>query len=261
MRIPRFIAFAILSIMLSSCYYNKRLVYLQDKHFSEFTPTLVQNKKTTYRLQSSDVISVHVKSSSDTETSNSIFNVGSTQNGMFTSPGSLFLEGYTIDNNGKITLPVIGEVAVRNLTLEEAQQLIQLNANKYLIKSTVIVKLTSFKVTVLGEVKNPGYLYVFNNQANVLEVLGLAGDLTPFASRKNIKLIRQVPAGSQVILLDLTDPKLLSSEYFFLMPNDVLYIEPLKARSKKSNLEVLSVIFAGLTTAVLVLSYVSGQQN
>lgn len=228
---------------------------MQDKHFSEFSPTLIQNKKSIYRLQPSDIISVQVKSSNEAEASNSIFNVASHQNGVYTTPGSLFLEGYTIDTSGKIMLPILGEVAVKDLTIEEAQRVIQSNANKFLKNSTVIVKLTSFKVTVLGEVKNPGYLYVYNNQVTVLEALGLAGDLTQYANRKNIKLIRQVPSGSQVILLNLTDPKLISSEYFFLMPNDVLYIEPLKARANKTNLEVLGVVFAGLTTLVLILSY------
>ncbi len=256
MKIIKFISFFILSGLLSSCYYNSRLIYLQDNKFSKFRPTLVANKKSVYRLQPSDILSVQVKSSTETEASNAIFNVASRQNGTFTSPGSLYLEGYTIDNHGKISLPILGEMTMKDLTIEEAQQLIQLNANKFLNKATVIVKLTSFKVTVLGEVKNPGYLYVYNNQVTVLETLGLAGDLTPFANRENVKLIRQIPTGSQVILLDLTDPKLLSSEYFFLMPNDVLYVEPLKARSSKTNLEVLSVIFAGLTTAVLIYSYV-----
>jgi polysaccharide biosynthesis/export protein len=256
MRISRLVCFLLLSITLSSCYYNKRLIYLQDKHFSEFSPTLLQNKKSVYHLQPSDILSVQVKSSTETEASNAVFNIASRQNGIYSTPGSFFLEGYIIDSGGKINLPIIGEVVVKDLTIEDAQRLIQTSANKFLNKATVIVKLTSFKVTVLGEVKNPGYIYVYNNQVTILETLGLAGDLTQFANRKNIKLIRQVPAGSQVVLLDLTDPKLLSSEYFYLMPNDVIYAEPLRARSKKTNLEVLGVIFAGLTTAVLILSYV-----
>jgi polysaccharide export outer membrane protein len=248
--------FLLLTVLLSSCYSNNKLVYLQGDQYSELIPTLVQVKKSLYRVQPADILSVQVKSSTETETSNAIFNVATRQNGFNITPGSLFMEGYSIDTHGKIFLPIIGEVLVKGLTVEEAQQLIQQSVNKYLNKATVIVKLTSFKITVLGEVKNPGYLYVYSNQVTVFEGLGLVGDLTPFASRKNVKLIRQVPDGNQVILLDLTDPKLLSSEYFFLMPNDVLYVEPLKARSRKTNLEILSVVFAGLTTAVLIMSYI-----
>jgi len=247
--------FFIMLFAFSSCYYNTRLVYLQDKNYSEVIPTIVKNKSPVYRLQTADVISVHIKGTTETDGANNIFNIHTREGGMFTTPGSLFLEGYTIDVNGKINLPIIGEVVVNNFTIEEVQKIIQELANKYLNRSTVIVKLTSFKVTVLGEVRNPGYLYVFNNQVNVFETLGLAGDLTQFANRKNIKLIRQMPEGSQVILLDLTDPRLLSSEYFYLMPNDILYVEPLKARANRANLEVLGVVFAGLTTLILVLSY------
>jgi polysaccharide biosynthesis/export protein len=249
--------FFLLSVLLSSCYYNKRLVYLQGSKSTPSNPALLPNKKNAYKLQPADILSVRVKSSTDTESTNSVFNLALPQNAAFANPGSLFIEGYSIDNRGKITLPIIGEVMVKDLTIEEAQQLIQTHANKYLNKSTVIVKLTSFKVTILGEVKNPGYLYVYNSQATVLEVLGLAGDLTQFANRKNVKLIRQTPSGSQIALLDLTNSKLLSSDYFFVMPNDVIYVEPLRARSGRINLEVLSIVFAGLTTAVLILGYVN----
>lgn len=255
MKVIKFVFCIVLLIPLSSCYHNKRLVYLQDKNYSETVPTFAESKKAAYRLQPADVLSVHIKGSTETEASSAIFNVATREGGMFTNPGSLFLEGYTIDVNGKINLPIIGEVLVKDYTLDEVQNIIQTHANKYLNKATVIVKLTSFKVTVLGEVRSPGYLYVFNSQVNVLEILGLAGDLTPVANRKNIKLIRQLPKGSEVVLLDLTDPKLLSSAYYYLMPNDVLYVEPLKARSTRANLEVLGVLFAGLTTLVLVLSY------
>lgn len=256
MKIHQIISFGMLSVLLSSCYYNNRLVYLQDKQFSSVSATTLENKKDIYHLQPSDVVSVQVKSTTETAASNAIFNVGSMQNG-FTSPGSFFLEGYTIDTKGNITIPIIGEVMIEGLTVEDAQKRIQASADKYLTKATVIVKLTSFKVTVLGEVRNPGYLYVYNSQVTVLETLGLAGDLTPFANREKVKLIRQTPQGSKVIFLDLTDSKLLSSEYFFLMPNDVLYIEPFRARANRTNLEVLGVVFAGLTTGVLILSYIS----
>jgi polysaccharide export outer membrane protein len=153
----------------------------------------------------------------------------------------------------------MGEVTIKNLTIEDAQKLIQQNVNKYLTKATVIVKLTSFKITVLGEVKNPGIIYIYNSQVTLLETLGMAGDLTPFANRKNVKLIRQMPTGTQVVFLDLTSGNLLSSKYFYLMPNDVIYVEPFKARANRTNLEILGIIFAGLTTAVLILSYVNQQ--
>lgn len=247
--------FMILLVIFSSCYYNKRMVYFQDKGFSEFQATLMENKKSVYRIQPNDILSIKVKSSTDAQVSD-IFNITSTSSvSQFSSPGSLYLEGYSVDEYGKVVLPILGSLTVKDLTMEEVQNLIQTNANKFLKNAIVIVKLISFKITVLGEVNNPGYHYVYNNQATILEALGLAGDLTPFGSRKNIKLIRQVPRGSEVVLLDLRDPELLRSKYFFLMPNDVLYVEPFKARSKKTNLENLTLLFSAATTAILILNY------
>ncbi len=104
---------------------------------------------------------------------------------MFASPANFYMDGYTINPEGKITVPVIGEVSVKDMTIEEAQAAVQKSADKYLTKAIVIVKLTSFKVTVLGEVKNPGYYYVFNSQATILEGLGMAGDLTPVGKSTN----------------------------------------------------------------------------
>lgn len=245
----------LLLLLLSSCYHNKRMIYLQDKNYSESIVTTVENKKNPYRLQPSDILSIQIKSAGDKDIS-SVFNLIQYQGSMFVSPGNLYLEGYSIDATGKITLPVLGDIMVKDLTLEGAQKVIQSNVDKYLKQATAIIKLTSFKVTVLGEVKNPGYYYVFNNQATILEALGLAGDLTPVGNRKNIKLIRQTETGSQVTLLDLTDPDLLKSSHYYMMPGDVLYVEPFKARSKRTNLELLTVVFSGLTTAVLILSYI-----
>jgi polysaccharide export outer membrane protein len=253
-----FSCFALLMCLVSSCYYNNRLVYLQDPKFSENRATLVESKRSSYRLQPADILSVQIKSSAEKEVSG-IFNIAS-QNMMFANPGTLFLEGYSIDAGGRITLPILGELTVKDLTVEEAQKFIQSNANKYFNNAIAIVKLISFKVTVLGEVKNPGYYFVYNNQATILEALGMAGDLTNFGNRRNIKLLRQKESGTEVVLLDLTSPDLLKSEFLFLKPGDVLYVEPLKARSKRSNLEVLSVVFAALTTGVLILSYVSSHK-
>lgn len=252
----RLVLFFTITLTLSSCYYNRRLVYLQDKKFSEHESSLIGNKKTQYRIQPYDILSVQIKSSLESGLAG-VFNMTPVQNGsMFVTPGNLYVDGYSVDANGKINLPVLGEILVKDLTLDEVQRLIQSNADKYLTKATVIVKLTIFRVTVLGEVKNPGQYFIYNNQATVLEALGMAGDLTNFGNRRNIKLIRQTQAGSEVILLDITKADLLKSKYFFLMPSDVLYVEPLNLRSKRANLDLLTVLFTALTTTVLVLTYV-----
>jgi polysaccharide export outer membrane protein len=230
------------------------MIYLGTREFSTQSATQIENNKTAYRLQPSDILSVQIKSTTAEELSG-VFNVASELHSMFANPGNFYMEGYSIDASGKISLPVIGQLEVGGMTVDEAQKLIQLNVNRYLRDATVVVRMTSFKVTVLGNVKNPGYYYVYNNRANVLEALGMAGDLTEFGNREKVKLIRQNADGSEVTLLDLTDSRLPESEYYFLMPGDVLYVEPLKARVKRTNLELLSVVFSAATTAILILNY------
>lgn len=254
----KYFFYLLLVMSLSACYSSRKLVYLQDKHFSEQDPTFVENTKGTYRIQPNDVLSVKVKSATDADVSD-IFNISPSEGINYLAPGSLYLEGYSVNTQGQIVLPVLGALTVKDLTVEEAQTLIQTQAGRYLNNATVIVKLISFKVTVLGEVRNPGYHYVFNNQATILEGLGLAGDLTPEGSRRKVKLIRQEATGTAVVLLDLTDPKLLESEYYFLKPNDVIYVEPLKAKLRRTNLDLLGLIFSGATTAILILNYINGQ--
>lgn len=252
----RKLLFSLLAVVLASCYYNKKLVYLQEKDFSIHAPSSIENRNAPYRVQPNDILSIKVKSATDPQVSD-VFNITPGQSSMFLgSPGSLYLDGYSVNSNGEITLPVLGNIKVRDMTLEEVQTAVQKSVSKYLNNATVVIKLVSFKITVLGEVRNPGYHYVFNNQVTILEALGLAGDLTQFGNRKKVKLIRPKPNGSEVVMLDLTDASLLRSKYFYLLPNDVLYVEPLKATSRRLNLELLGVVFSAATTAILILNYV-----
>lgn len=247
-------------VTCTSCYYNKRMVYFQDKDYSESFATQIKNENTLYRLQPNDVLSVKVKSSTEANISD-IFNITPSTNFFNVDAGNVFLQGYSIDGTGAIVLPILGKLVVRNLTVEEAQELIQSEANKYLNNATVIVKLVSFKITVLGEVNAPGYYFAFNNQLTLPEGLGLARDLTERANRRKVKLIRQTPTGSEVILLNLNDPDLLKSKYYYLKPNDVLYVEPFRANTGRSNAQLLTLVFSGLTTAILILNYIDDNNN
>ncbi len=252
--LSKYSLFVCMLALLSSCYHTQKMVYLQDKNLQS-DPLLLATKRIQYRIQPNDILSVKVKSATDVQVSD-IFNISPGSGVGFMTPGNLYVEGYSVSEAGQITLPVLGPVTVSGMTVDEVQQVIQTTSKKYLNNATVIVKLVSFKITVLGEVRNPGYHYVYNNQATVLEGLGLAGDLTQLGNRKNIKLIRQREKGTEMVLLDLTDSRLIQSEYYYLMPNDVLYVQPVKANAKRMNLELLNVVFSAATTAILILNYI-----
>lgn len=244
-------------MVMTGCVEQRRLPYLQGRAYSGTSPVAVPNDRPRYRVQASDVLSVRVQSVQPEF--NDLFNTSDARGMLNSDPGVLFLSGYSVTETGDITLPTVGKLKVVGLTVEEVQALVQQHVATYVKGANVVVKLLSFKVTVLGEVRSPGRYYVYNAQATVLEGLGLAGDLTEFGNRQNVKLVRQTPTGSEVVLLDLTDANLLHSPYYYLLPNDALYVEPLKARASRANANNLGLVFSAVSAIVLLLSYIRTQ--
>lgn len=242
----------------SSCISNEKLVYFPNQNFNKRELTAIPNQPGAYKLQMRDILSVRIKSM-DLESSE-FFNLNAGNGMMNLNQASIYMSGYSIDESGNIDLPQIGKINVANITITEAQKKIQETVAGYLNNATVIVKLISFKITVLGEVKNPGYYNIYNDQANILEGLGMAGDLTDFGNRENITLIRQTESGSAAVIVDLKDPNLLSSKFYYLQPNDVIYIQPLKAKNTRANLGSLGIIglaFSAASTIILILNYMN----
>lgn len=246
-------------IWLSSCYARQELIYLQDETFSSEYPTQIKNRRPTYKLQANDVLHIDIQNP-DMETAQ-YFNYGEQEMRGFGNQSNLFVTGYSVDESGYVTIPLVGKVRVVDLTIDEAKQLLQQEVDKFLRNTTVDVKLISFKISVMGEVNNPGYYYVYNGQANVLEGLSLAGDLTPFGNRENIKLIRQNESGAEVILLNLTDSEVMKSKYYYLLPNDVIYVEPSERQIKRANLEPIGVVFSAVTALALIVNAVVNIRN
>jgi len=245
--------YLILTFIFSGCYSSKELVYLQNEEFNEEYPTSIKNNRPTYRLQPNDVLHIDIQNPDAEATT--FLNFGDNQMRNMNSQAMLYVMGYSIDPEGFINLPLIGRVKVVNLTVNEANTLMQREADKYIRNVTVNVKLISFKVSVMGEVETPGYYYIYNGQATVLEALSMAGDITRDGNRKDIKLIRQNDEGVEVIKMDITDAELLKSKYYYLLPNDVLYIEPNKEGLKRANLQPLGVVFSGISAIVLISNF------
>lgn len=170
----------------------------------------------------------------------------------------LFITGYTVDEKGNIQFPLLGDIMVRGKTIAEITSLLTEKIDKYVNNASVKVKLVSFKVTVLGEVKTPGVHFIYNDRANILEVLGFAGDLTDLGNRHRVKLIRTLENKQiQVINLDLTDRALIESKHFYLVPNDVIYVEPMKAKNFRLNLPTINLIVSSITTLLVIINLVA----
>lgn len=230
---------------------------MQNGNLKESAPTSISGTYQPYQLQINDVLSVKVQSH-EPEISN-IYNIIPPSSAFgFADPGTMFLSGYTIDEEGHVNLPNVGKLKVAGLTVSQTQELIQRSIARYINDATVVVKLISFRVSVLGEVQRPGQFYIYNERATILEALSMAGDLNRGANRENIKLVRQTSTGSDVILIDLKDPNLVQSKYYYMQPNDVLYVEPTEELIKRDNLVGLNVVSLALgviSTAVVILNY------
>ncbi len=180
----------------------------------------------------------------------------STSAGMGGSNTEFYL--YLVDENGNISYPQLRLLHVSGKTILEVQDLVQKRVDEYIIGTSVQVKLANRTFTALGDVGSPGLHTMSKNQLTIFEALGSAGDVTDYGNRKTVKLIREIPAGRKLAEIDLTDPTLLTSEYFYIQPNDVLYVEPNKYRVYSvKTLPWISQVTLGtslVTTVFLILN-------
>jgi polysaccharide export outer membrane protein len=214
----------LLPALISGCASRKKILMLQG--ISENTASFNNPGKSSYKLHKGDNLYIKVYSV-DEKTSK--FFQSDFPNLM--NPTYLFLNSYTIDENGYIHVSFINKLLVEGLSIEESKNLIQKALNEYFKECTVAVKLVNFQVSVLGEVNNPGSYTIEKEQVNLFQALGLAGGPKEFSNLMKVTLVRQTDTGSQVQVLDLTNQKILESEFYYLMPNDIVYIEPVKAKT------------------------------
>lgn len=138
---------------------------------------------------------------------------------------NLELITYLVDENGNIQYPFLGEINVNNKTLTEVQETLQKKVDHYLQNASVFVKLVSRTITVLGEVGNPGKISMDKSRLTIFETLGLAGDITDYGNYQNVKIIRELPDGKYIAQIDLTDPEILLSPWYYILPHDIVYVE------------------------------------
>lgn len=242
----------LLMLLVSSCYTTKGVNYLQNMG----DETTIRLRMTEYAVQPNDVLSIQVQSRDPEQAV--FFNTTTQENrNLQANPASFFLTGYTVNSEGIINLAIVGALKVSDLTVEEIKDLVQEEIDKYLLNAIVSVKLTSFKISVLGDVKNPGTNYIYNAQATIFEALSAAGDMNLSAKRKDVKLIRQEGDASRVVNLDLTGPDIINSPYYFLHPNDVIYVETSKPNLANNNLGILTLVLSAISTTVLILNFTS----
>ncbi|MBQ3659532.1 MAG: polysaccharide biosynthesis/export family protein [Bacteroidales bacterium] len=164
---------------------------------------------------------------------------------------------YQVDNEGYITFPNIGRIFVLGMTRKELVDYLTKVIGKDVEAPIVYVAFENFKVTVLGEVRNPGTFNVASERLTLLQALGMAGDLTLTAQRKGLILIREVDGKQTHFKFDLTDSQILSSPFFYLQQNDVIYVpaSPSRVAAANTNTGIWSVLLSTITTLITIITF------
>ena len=254
----RFLGFLIIAGVISSCVSNKKIVYLQKgnelKEEVEYD-TVVRTYNLAnyeYRIQPEDILSIRFESLTLEE-----FNIFANQESQNINQNNLLIGGHLVDKNGNIRFPEIGEVEVAGLTIHEIENKLVKIASSYLEEPSVKVRLLNLRISVLGEVAREGLISSLNNRITLLEALALAGGVGDLADRSKVKVIRQNDGNSEVLYVNLLDENLMNSTVFFIHPNDIIIVPPLKQRPFRKyfgqNLSIfLSTVSIILLTANLL---------
>jgi len=233
MKLFRLAIAALLIGSATSCVPVKEMIYLQSEE--DITEKIFEYQKEEYKLQVNDILDVQIRSMN--EEANKLFSIsnqGGGQNmqaGIQSGGDVYYMTGYTVNDNGAIELPYIGEFSVKGKTLQEAKVVIDAEVSRFFKTYYLSVKLGGIRFSTLGEFNTSGKYVILQNQATIYEAIAAAGDLGPLAKRDEIRLIRQYPEGTKIHTINLLDQSIIGSPYYFIQPNDVLYAEPLPQKS------------------------------
>ena len=257
MKLKHFILIATTGIFLSGCSSYKKVPYMQDPE----TVNAYGKKIPLYdaKIMPKDLLNITVNTTDPQAaapfnlTVQSPLNAGATSMYTTTQPT---LQQYLVNNQGEIDFPVLGKLKVGGMTKNEAESMIREKLQPYLKETPIVtVRMANYKISVLGEVNKPGTFTVSNEKVNVLEALAMAGDMTVYGVRDNVKLIREDAQGKrEIVMLDLTKSDLVLSPYFYLQQNDILYVTPNKTKARNSDIGNTTTIAISATSILVSIA-------
>ncbi|MGS2726856.1 polysaccharide biosynthesis/export family protein [Psychroserpens sp. BH13MA-6] len=252
----------LLCIISTSCIPHKDIVYLQNKNTATDSTQVMVEQQKPYRVQINDILNVRVKAL-DQETV-SILNPAGDENLNASSAERAYFDGFTVDVHGNIRIPTLGEINVLGYTTEEIEKMIETKLLDEQFKTTanifVTVKLAGLSYTASGEIGSPGTKIIFKERVNIFEAIANAGDIPTTGNMKEVQIIRQYPQGQQIHALDLTDREVLNSPYYYIQPNDIIYVKPIKQKTwgfgnnGRETVQTLVSVLGIITTTVLLLN-------
>lgn len=239
-------------IAFASCVPQKKMLYLKEAEMVSETlsKNYVNDRSVNYKLQPGDNLFIRVMNTIDERSAAALMGDNSSRQSYLSSDAAIYLQSHTLDEEGCIEMPLTGKIELKNLTVDQAKAKLQEELDKYVNQTTIIVKLSNFNLTVLGEVSRPGTYKVYQSQINLFEAVALAGNMTNFAKKDDVRIIRQTDNGSEIATVDMGMADILSSPYYYLKPNDIIYVEPLKIKQWGFTTFPYSTVFSIVTLGV-----------
>jgi len=236
--------------LLSSCISKKKLTYFQGEPATKSELYRINNEP--YRLQVNDILSIAIKAENPELVA--LF--------MSSGGGDLYFSGYTVDRHGNIRIPYIGELNVLGYTEKEVREKIETELGKFLKKVEsvfVTVKLGGINFTITGEIGSPGTKNIEQNEVTIIDAIASSGDIGIHGDRENIEIIRKTLDGVKKYKINILDIDIFESEHFYVKPNDVIYVPPLKQKTwglgttgLQTFTTVISIFTLGVTTYLLI---------
>ncbi len=256
MRLIKFLFLSFTLVLLYSCGSTKDVAYFQNAQNVDF-----EQSRFLYdaKIMPKDILTITVTTVNPEAAIPFNLTVPTTMNqNQRTTYSRELLQSYLVDNKGQIEFPVIGTVSVGGLTKSDCEKLILSKIRPYLNENerpVVTVRMTNYKISVLGEVAHPGMFTVGNEKINILEALAQAGDLTIYGVRSNVKLIREDADGKKhIYTLNLNDANLINSPYYYLQQNDIVYVEPNKVKARNSGIGQSTTLWLTSTSILISLA-------
>lgn len=242
-------------LALTGCVTQRDMEYLQtkDANMVAYKDAEISD----YKLKTNDELYITISSLDEAATN--VFSNGANQSSMglgSLQPYGASLMSYTINREGFLVLPIIGSISVKDKTLSQVSTLIKDSLTNVLNQPVVTVKLVNRYISVLGEVRTPGHFPYAQEKLTIYDALGLAGDMTTYSNRKEVLLARNENGKNNIIKVDLTSPEILESNYYYLRPNDMVYVKPLRKRFWGMNQFPFSILLSTISTFLVVYTVV-----
>ncbi|WP_339755690.1 polysaccharide biosynthesis/export family protein [uncultured Winogradskyella sp.] len=251
-------------VIVSSCIPHKDTIYLQNKEGStnDTIPYNLTEIQKPYRVQIDDILNIRIKVLDQDNVQ--IFNPIGDVNLNASSAERAYFDGFTVDVHGNIRIPILRDFNVLGYTVAEIEDMIKQKLLDEQFKETsnifVTVKLAGLRYTANGEIGAPGTITLFRERVNIFVAIANAGEIPVTGNKKDVLVIRQYPQGQKIHSLDLTDINVMKSPYYYIQPNDIIYVKPLKQKSigtgetAVASIATIATVISLITSGILIFS-------